>query len=105
MLYVLLTVQEHKLYEFIGENCVIELLNTLKLLAGNCSSEMEKHTEIEIQQQSQMVFNVQNNVIYVMVNLLNQIIKLETTAIEQVIIEERHIQHAKIIIIIMDIYP
>jgi hypothetical protein len=38
--------------------------------------------------------DVANNVIYVMVNLQNQITKLETTAIEQVNTEERHIQDA-----------
>ena len=30
----------NKLYEFIVENCVIELLNTLKIVAGNCIEEM-----------------------------------------------------------------
>ena len=32
----------NKLYEFIGENCVLELLNTLKILADICS-ENEKN--------------------------------------------------------------
>ena len=51
-----------------------------------------------------MVLNVQNNVIYVMVNFQNQIIKSETIAIEQVIIEERHTQDVIVIIITTDIY-
>ena len=33
----------NKLYEFIGENCVIDLLNTLKILADDCIIEMIKH--------------------------------------------------------------
>ena len=51
-----------------------------------------------------MVLNVQNNVKYVMVNLRNQIIKLEPIAIEQVIIEERHTQYVILSIIITNIY-
>ena len=45
----------NKLYEFIDENCVIELLNTLKIIAGNCISEMKNCTAIEISKTSQMV--------------------------------------------------
>jgi hypothetical protein len=36
----------NQLYNFIGENCVIELLNTLKTLANSCIEEMRKQTEI-----------------------------------------------------------
>ena len=32
----------NKLYEFIGDKCVIELLNTLKILADECIEEMKK---------------------------------------------------------------
>ena len=38
----------NKVYEFVGENCVNELLNTLKIIAGGCITEMKTHTEIEI---------------------------------------------------------
>ena len=33
----------NKLYGFIGENCVIELLHTLKILAADCIAEMTTH--------------------------------------------------------------
>ena len=45
----------NKLYECICENCVLELLNTLKIIAGNCISEMNNCTAIEISKTSQMV--------------------------------------------------
>ena len=32
----------NKVYELIAENCVVELLNTLKMLAGDCTKEMNK---------------------------------------------------------------
>ena len=51
------------LYEFIGENCVLKLLNTLKVLAGSCISEMKKCADIEVSKNSQMALNVLNNVI------------------------------------------
>jgi hypothetical protein len=38
----------NKLYNFIGENCVIDLLNTLKTLADSCIEEMRNHTKIII---------------------------------------------------------
>ena len=36
------------LYEFIRENCVIELLDTLKIIADNCISEMKKCADMEM---------------------------------------------------------
>ena len=36
----------NKLDEFVGENCVIELLNTLRIIAGGCNQEMQTHTEM-----------------------------------------------------------
>ena len=47
----------NKVYEFIGENCVVELLNTLKMLAGDCTKEMKKHTELEISRTKQRTHN------------------------------------------------
>ncbi len=38
----------NKLYDVIGENCVIELLNTLEILADDCITEMKEYTEREI---------------------------------------------------------
>jgi hypothetical protein len=61
----------NKLYEFIGENCVIELLNTLKILPGNCISELKKALNYKYQTKESDGFKCEENVIYVMVNLLN----------------------------------
>ena len=38
----------NKVYEFIGENCVVELLNTLKILADDCIEEMKTHGDIHV---------------------------------------------------------
>ena len=90
--YVVCTFESsrHKLYEFIGKNCAIELLKVLKIIADDCISEMKEY----INTKRQILSNVWSNVLYVKVNLLNQVIKLETIVIEQVIIEERHTQDA-----------
>ena len=67
---------------------------------------MKKCAEIEISKTRVRWFsNALNNVIYVMVNLLNLIIKLETIVIEEVIIEERRRQYVTSITIIIDIAP
>ena len=38
----------NKLYEFIGDKCVVELLDTLNKLADNCIQEMKNHNEIQM---------------------------------------------------------
>ena len=85
--YVVCTFESsrHKLYKLIGKNCVIELLKN-KILADDCISYKKDY----INSKRQIILNVWSNVIYVKVNVLSQIIKLETIVIEQVIIEERH---------------
>jgi hypothetical protein len=94
----------NKLYNFIGDNCVIDLLDTLTKLAKSCIEEMRKIQILKCLKIKKMIIDIANNVIYVKVNLQNQIIKLETTVIEQVNIEERHIQDAILIILIIDIF-
>ena len=49
----------NKLYEIVGESCVIELLNTLKIIAGGCIKEMKTHTDIEISKGTQHVKRVE----------------------------------------------
>ena len=46
----------NKLYEFIGENCVIELSNTLQTLADDCSTAMKKHTDVVMSNHDKYTF-------------------------------------------------